>query len=1723
MIFKTWLSDINKVALAMDGLQNITQFKTGSTIANGMELSTVAVNKYKASIEGLTLSQAKTALSTTALNEAQKQQILTSAGLLESTQAVTLEEVKQMASSATLSAQKKEEILATLQGAYSEGQWNTERLEAIASGEGEAATIAQTILAKKAESAENVKNIAGRKALTASLKEELAARIALMASNPVTWIVGIAAVSAVLIALQEKFSKSLEECTEDLKNYNSEFENAQSSVKSLESELDTCQTRLAELQKLEDNGTLSIVEQEEYERLQKTNDELERNLKIEREKAQLNAIDGAKTADETVNKTVQSNYVRGDVDSYEGVVLHDQLLNVTPKEELEGAIAEYNRLQGEIDKLNKSYDNGSISSEDYTTQLNSLTDAQTKARTRASEMSDILIECEQSYNNLENTGGEFTTTSQQNYDSVKLANQEYSNFLDTINGVNASFDKLDTGEKAQTLKNKYAQKTSQLENGQGSYTVEDKEISDWIDTLSDEDLTVLASINFSGEQTKDSMQEALDYAKTHTDATVDKTDILSFSDVWNSEDFENARKELLSLAEAGQLTPETLQSTEEYKKLLEQTGMSAEEAAKKINSMTDASTQLESMSAQISKMSDMLADKKNGTVASASDLAGFDAEVRGLDSWEEFERVMGSSKSSMEECQAAANALATEWVNSNNFLSNLNDTNKDYYITQLKNMGIENAEAVVTGALTQKERELAAQTEYETLATEYNSDAKNRNNQITTDLANATIAEIAEIIAEGNVTADTTAIMAEFALSKIDVNNAQINTSSDIEQIVAIANAAGASAEYVDALRVALNNLQKAEEGKKEVNDLPLAGISAQMANTSAEINVAAARDDVESALNDIKNQIKENWIDPSDIIELSGSDKYKPSGGSGGSEGKDTKQRIDWIERLLDVLQKKIDRTKAKFENLFTVKSKKNNLTKQIQLTKNLLTATEKAADRYLKAANKVGLSKSLKKKVKNGSYDINDYSSEISEKIQKYENYYDKYKELKQQADELETDIRSLRIDRQQLYVDQAEAKIAKSQALATLQEGNYKKQNKRLEGQKKYLREQYEAQIKIAEAEGNTLEVERLRAELLKELRDNTKEQFDNIANTYDNKIGLTNNKIQAFQDQISLLEAKGQQIGSALYTKQMSLNNANEKKLVAEREKLIAKLEEIPKNTDDWYDAVDTLFAVDGELTQIQIDNANLQKSINQLKFDRFDDLLEKLNDIVDETDFLIDMLDSDNFFDDNGKITDDGITAMGLNAQKYDVYLAEAQKYKEQMAELERDYQNGDVDLETYEAKMREYKNGQQDMIKSANDVKKSLVSLVKEGLDAQNQALEESIQKQKDLLSEQQKARNLNQTLEDQNKRIARLKKQLAVLDADSSESARKTKRELQSELDDLLKEQENTLYDQSIEDQEKSLDELLENSEKQASDYLKNSEVVFVDALNKVNANTEIVSRNIERISKETGVDISANITNAWKQSDNAVSNFGTTIKSTTPGIISQISLITEEMKRLTEESEKAAKSIVNATEGKYTDYTTKGADSKVLADVEWYISKNGATPKKSPSSHSLLNQYIYKKTGKVIAKDKLAGLAKILGVKGVGKDTTADDRSKILKALKVAGFSSGGVIDAKSLIRQTGEDGIALVKHEEAVLTKPEWQSIRDLGIALTNLNQQIYKPYIPEFQTRNAQSPVNTINISTTVEGVATDKIVKDMEGVAKKQAENVITEINRRTYAKGVRWK
>lgn len=1122
MTFKTLLSDINNVALAMESLKNITQFNTGSTIANGEALSNVAIEQYKTSIDGLNLSQAQAALSATALNDAQKQQILTSAGLLESTQAVTLEEVKQMASSATLSAQKKEEILATLQGAYSEGQWNTERLEAIASGEGEAATIAQTILAKKTESAENVKNIAGRKALTASLKEELAARIALMASNPVTWIVGIAAVSAGLIALQKKFSKSLEECTEDLKKYNSEFENAQSEAESLNKEWKTCHDRLDELKKLAENGTISIIEQEEYERLQKTNDELERNLKIEREKAQLNAIDGAKTADETVNKTVQSNYVRGDVDSYEGIVLHDQLLNVTPKEELEGAIAEYNRLQGEIDKLNKSYDTGSISSEDYTTQINSLTDAQTKTRTRASEMSDILIECEQSYNNLENTGGKFTTTSQQNYDSVKLANQEYSNFLDTINGVNASFDKLDTGEKAQTLKNKYAQKILQLENGQGSYTIEDKEISDWIDGLSDDDLSVLATINFSGEQTKESMQEALDYAKTHTDATSQETSI--------SKSISATVSQLNT-----QLKPvfSSLQSA--YQSIFTTDGFTLKDID--ISDFESIRSDLEELGKKLS----------------------IDIDYSTFDN---FVSVLSNAESTSEDVQNAFNDLATT-------ITNLGVNGAEEFETlkkALSDFGIVNNDIIAFNALISNTEALK---------------------EAGLDLADATSEEIQAFTEERVSAENVQEAISLFLQQKISCIDTVINSQEDINDLIALAKAAGIASAAI----AQLGGLKLAYD--KEVadgNSQAALAIASQMENVKAQVQAEI------TGLYDSK-------------LNYKGSGKGKSKSSSGSSS--DSTKTFNWIQRAIEEIESRISNLDTVINSTFSSVTDKNNaLIEQIGLINDEIELQQKAYEGYMQKADSVGLSDYYKNLVQNGAINIEDIKDKkLQERISNYQDYYDKAQDTLDKINQLHEQAMKKHIDCYENETDALKDKLD-NQAITEKQyiDAMDSVWKRYFENQVEYAEVAKQKKLELLNEEKSYLQsVGSAAISLLDDQTDELDKQKEIATKVYQDQIDTLNNLKKPLEIELDLMQkardatSKQLEYEKALYELRRAENQRTKLMYINGQMSYVTD----SANIRDKKDAVDD--------AQYELLKFHIQSQIDDI-----DNQIDHLNDLIDQT-------------------------------------------------------------------------------------------------------------------------------------------------------------------------------------------------------------------------------------------------------------------------------------------------------------------------------------------------------------------------------------------------------------------------------------------------------------------------------------------------------------------------
>lgn len=1449
----------------------------------------------------------------------------------------------------------------------------------------------------------------------------------------------------------------------------------------------------------------------------------------------------------------------------------------------------------------------------------------------------------------------------------------------------------------------------------------------------------------------------------------------SFEDAWTALDstdddaIKTLKKDLLEAAEAGQLSSEKfneLDETEYFKNL----GISADSAIEKINSLVNASTQLSSMSAQISKMSDMLADKKNGTVASASDLAGFDVSVRGLESWDKFEEVMGSSESSMEQCQKAANDLATEWVNDGNFLSNLTDENKQYYITQLEDMGVKNAEQIVTEALTKKEEELR----FEKLLS---ADAS-------TDLQNATVADILKLQNLGDITEQEKAKLAAFTLEKQYCNKNTIVTDADCQNIYTLAKMAGAGTE-------ALNKLAAL---KQRLSDNPI------MSNEM--------RNNINSAIQDIVDGVTTSAGAKLDIpqvkVNSSGSSSYKsPSSKKSKSKSKtksDAAEVFDFIEIKLNNLADKASKAKDKIDDLLTFGQKKNQTKKAIEATTKAITAQEKAYKKYMAYANKaaktqnskktssssststggnavydtatdylglkyvwggasltkgadcsgftqqiykkygvslphhaadqakmgtkitskkdlqagdlvffgsknnithVGIyggdgkfiesphtgasvrvsklssrkdfvsgsrfskinsatstssssgknvkkvkgvsSKTLehyKKLIREGTLDGTGIASIKNENLKNalkdYQTYYEKAKACKEQVASLTDQLKDLYETLANNPIDNASDKIEKlgtkmdilnvkvsnltfdpTKKIGTSDiDGLYKQIIKNYDSQlsasktaytdatksynsnksslTKSLNKTKAKNVGLTQKEFNSIKsnlksnksisynlINKIENDSLREkciahneyllakntatdnynqakedhtsnVRQARKDRFDKVQTAYDNKAGLIEQRKNAVSNSLSIAEAKGQLIGEAYYTRQADAVKSDMQLKQEEAEKLAKKLSTIKFGSDEWYEAQDALNGVYEAIQQDEQELAEFQKSINELKFDRFDELLNKLGDITDETDFLVDMLDSDNLFDsDTGMISQDGITAMGLTAQNYDTYLAKAQEYKEAIADLNEMYNEGKIGLTDYNSKLREYQQGQRDSIKSANDAKKSLVAYVKQGLDAQNSTLEEAISKKKELLETEKDLKEFQDKIADQNKNIAKIEKQIAALESDDSEENRKKLQQLKSDLQDAQKDREDTLYDRSISDQEDALDDMLTKSKESAEDYLKDTNKVFSDALTYVNANSSQVASNIEKIAKDTGCDVSTYIVNAWKDGGSAVGDYASTLSSNVPNITAQLSLIASSWQSICDAVDRAAEASAKYAETNVTDSQgigspndsgTSGNSSgssgsnnadkqqelyelrKKASDITEWISNHSVSATHKKSYYGALNQYLYdKQHGQVLSKDNEVALAKKLGVSVKSDLSGKNDREKITSALKKlikdASFSTGGV--ATNLVKISGEDGISFIQRGEAVFSKEDTQALLNFKPVIPQINSIVDNLKNIPIEKVSSQSPTYQIDNRTIVEGVATDQIVKQMEGVAQKQAENVVRKINQATYAKGVR--
>lgn len=287
--------------------------------------------------------------------------------------------------------------------------------------------------------------------------------------------------------------------------------------------------------------------------------------------------------------------------------------------------------------------------------------------------------------------------------------------------------------------------------------------------------------------------------------------------------------------------------------------------------------------------------------------------------------------------------------------------------------------------------------------------------------------------------------------------------------------------------------------------------------------------------------------------------------------------------------------------------------------------------------------------------------------------------------------------------------------------------------------------------------------------------------------------------------------------------------------------------------------------------LAIEEANTQlleysQTLQQLEWEVFDLLQDKISSVVDETEFLIDLMSNKKLYDDNGQLTNEGSATMGLHGVAYNAYMHQADQAAAEIEKLKKQLEADPYDTDL-EERYREMIALQQDYILNAEGEKDAIRSLVEDGIQLEIEALEERIDKYNESLKSAKDLYEYNKKVKEQTEEIESLEKQLSAYDDDDSEETKAKVQQIKVDLESARAELEEAEYDKYIDDTEKLLDNLLIEYEEFYNARLDNIDALITDMIAEINADSSIISDTIHEAANSVGYTLTDSMQNIWNE----------------------------------------------------------------------------------------------------------------------------------------------------------------------------------------------------------------------------------------------------------------
>lgn len=389
----------------------------------------------------------------------------------------------------------------------------------------------------------------------------------------------------------------------------------------------------------------------------------------------------------------------------------------------------------------------------------------------------------------------------------------------------------------------------------------------------------------------------------------------------------------------------------------------------------------------------------------------------------------------------------------------------------------------------------------------------------------------------------------------------------------------------------------------------------------------------------------------------------------------------------------------------------------------------------------------------------------------------------------------------------------------------------------------------------------------------------QRFNDVSTKYDGYLGVIQHEKDMLDEFVSQTEAAGYIVSTKYYNALSDNANKQIEQLKKQRDEMQSEFDSainsgtIDKESESYWNMLNAINDVTKSIEEQNSALIEYKKNIQEINWSIFDMLQDKISKVADESEFLINLMDNKKLYEDNGKLTDEGMATMGQHGVKYNVYMAQANKYAQEMQKINKELANDPYNKDLLDRR-QELLEAQQEAILNAEDEKNAIKDMVENGIEKELDALQDLIDKRNDALDTAKDLYDYQKKIKESTKDIADLEKQMAAYQGDVSEETKAKIQQIKVDLEEAKSDLEETEYEQYISDQQKMLDDLYNDYETILNQRLDDIDALMADMISEINNNASTIGATIESQADKVGYTLSESMNTIWLSGNGSISS---------------------------------------------------------------------------------------------------------------------------------------------------------------------------------------------------------------------------------------------------------